>query len=201
VVSADKFFRDLRESYGRIRDYEATVTIRLAGTTSVGRLSYKEPGLLNFRFGVPAGQLINFDGRKLDVVDPVNKAYLEQEYSSTSTSELAGAASGQGLSMLQSNYSVAYLAGPEEVPLEPGSTEAVIKLRFVSRATTSFSELIVSIEDSLIRRIEAKLQSGGPMVMDFEGIKLNKGIPSSRFTFAPPADYALVENWLFDSDR
>ncbi len=204
IVSADRFFSDVSASYGKIKDYEAALSITKGKDVQTARLSYKAPLFLNVRFDNPKDQVINFDGEKLTVYDPVDQVVLEQSYKQRSPAELAGLVSGQGLQMMQRNYSVAYLTGPDPVPLDDGSREMVVKLKLLARTVTSFSQYIISVSRDLnkdfllIRRIEGTQASGDRIVFDFTSIRVNQGIPDSRFSYdAPP--YANVQpDWLFD---
>jgi outer membrane lipoprotein-sorting protein len=199
-VSADKFFADLSASYGKVKDYEASLTITRGKTVETGKLSYKTPFFLNIKFDNPADQVINFDGKKLTVYNPQDQVVLEQSYKDRSPAEIEGMVSAQSLLLLQRNYSVAYLTGPAPVPLEDGSREMVVKLKLLARATTSYGQYILSVNPDLmlIRRVEGTLVSGDKVVMDFTGIKINQNLPDSRFDYkAPP--YANVQpDWLFD---
>jgi outer membrane lipoprotein-sorting protein len=198
IVSADEFFAVLSTHYAGIKSYEATVSFKQDTSVSSGKLSYKSPDKLNIRFDSPAGQVLNFDGKKLDVSLPSQKVYLEQEYKSLPEDQLAGIATGQALSVIKNQYSVAYLTGPDTVPLDKDTIEQVTKLKLVARASTSFSDMIMSVKDQVIRRIEATLTNGSTMVMDFTNVKPNVAVPDSRFAFVAPGDYELVKNWLFD---
>jgi outer membrane lipoprotein-sorting protein len=198
MVSADEFFAALSSHYAGIKSYEASVSFKQDTSLSSGKLSYKSPDKLNIRFDSPAGQVFNFDGKKLDVSLPSQKVYLEQEYKTLPDDQLAGVATGQALVVIKNEYSVAYLTGPGTFPLDKDTNELVTKLKLVARASTSFSDMIMSVKDQVIRRIEATLTNGSTMVVDFTNVKPNVLIPDSRFAFAVSGDYELVKNWLFD---
>ncbi len=200
-MSANQFFATLSDHYAGIKSYEATVSFKQDTTTSSGRLSYKAPDKLNIRFDIPSGQVINFDGKKLDVSLPSQKVWLEQEYKALPDDQLAGIATGPGLAVLRAQYSVAYLVSPDPVPLDKDTNELVTKLKLVASASTSYSDMIVSVKDQLIRRIEATLTNGSTMVVDFTNMKPNAAVPDQRFVFVAPGDYELVKNWLFDPTK
>jgi len=200
IVSADKFFATLSSGYAAVKDYEANLTITRGKSVSSGRLSYKSPLYLNIKFDSPKDQVINLDGEKLTVYDPADQVVLEQSFKSRSPAELEAMVSSQGLLLWQRNYSIAYLTGPAPVALEDGSREMVVKLKLQARGATSYSQMIVSVNRDLmlIRRVEGSLVSGDTVVMDFTNIRINQGLPDSRFAYkAPP--YANVQpDWLFD---
>jgi outer membrane lipoprotein-sorting protein len=201
IMSAQEFFATVRTHYAGIKSYEATITIKQDTTVSSGRLSYKAPDKLNIRFDSPAGQVLNFDGKKLDVSLPPQKVYLEQEYKTLPEDQLAGVASSEALSVLKNQYSVAYLTGPGTVPLDKDTNEPVTKLKLVASASTSFSDMIMSIKDLVIRRVEATLTNGAQIVVDFTNVRPNVAVPDARFAFVPPGDYEIVKDWLFDPTK
>jgi outer membrane lipoprotein-sorting protein len=197
IVSADEYFTTLRTHYTGITSYEATITIKQDTSTSSGRLSYKAPGFLNVRFD--SGMIINMDGKKIDVTMPSQHVWMEQVYKTQPDDQAAGLATAAALSAMKGQYSVAYLTGPGTVVLDKDTPEQVVKLKLVARASTSFSQIILSVtRDLVIRRAEATLTNGSQMQVDFTGMKPNVTIPASRFVFTPPDGYEQVRNWLFD---
>jgi outer membrane lipoprotein-sorting protein len=201
IVSAEKFFANLSADYGKVRDYEANLTITQAKTVSRGRISYKSPLFLFIRFDDPANQVICFDGERLTVYLPAEQVVLQQRYKKKTPNQIEALATSQGLALLQRNYSIAYLIGPAAVPLEEGSKEMVVKLKLVARGTSSFSQLIISVKDSLIRRVEGTQSNGEKVVMDFANIRTNQGVPDSRFAYDAPPYANVIQDWLFDPEQ
>jgi outer membrane lipoprotein-sorting protein len=201
IVSAEKVFANLSASYGAIKDYEANITITQGKGVSRGRISYKSPLYIFIRFDDPANQVICFDGEKLTVYLPGEQVVLQQRYKKKSPSQIESLATAQGLFLLQRNYSIAYLTGPSPVPLEEGSRDMVVKLKLVSRGTTSYSQMIISVKDSLIRRVEGTQSSGDKVVMDFTNIRTNQGVPDSRFVYDAPPYANVIQDWLFDPEQ
>jgi len=201
IVSANEFFAALIAHYAGIKTYEATIGIKQDTAVSTGRLSYKAPNLLNVRFDSPAGEVLNFDGKRLDVTVPSQKVVLEQDYKTVPDDQLAGIATAGALAVLRTQYSVAYLTGPDPVPLDKDTPDLVIKLKLVARASTSFSDMIMSVKDQMVRRVEATLANGASMVVDFTSVKPNAAVPDNRFVFVPPGDYTAVKNWLYDPSK
>lgn len=201
MVSAEKYLSNLSASFGAIKDYEAAITITQGKTTSRGRISYKSPMYLFIHFDDPADQVICFDGEQLTVYLPSEQVVLQQRYKKKTPSQIESLVTAQGLSLMQRNYSVAYLTGPAPVPLDDGSREMVVKLRLISRGTSSYSQLVISVEGSVIRRVEGTLSSGDKVQMDFQNIKVNQGIPASRFAYDPPPYANVVQDWLFDPEQ
>jgi outer membrane lipoprotein-sorting protein len=201
MVSAEKFFADVSASYSKVKDYVAAITITQGKGVSRGRLSYKSPVYLHIDFDDPAKQVINFDGEKLTVYLPGEQVVLQQQYKTKTPSQIEGLVSNQTLGLLQRNYSVAYLIGPQLVPLEDGSKELVTKLKLTSRATTSYAQMIISVKNLLIRRVEGTQASGDKVVMDFANILTNQGVPDSRFAYDSPPYANVIQDWLFDPEE
>ncbi len=201
IVSAEKYFGTLSASFGAVKDYEANIVITQGKSTSRGRISYKSPMYLFIRFDDPANQVICFDGEKLTVYLPAEQVVLQQNYKKKTPSQIESLATAQVLSLMQRNYSIAYLTGPAPVPLDDGSREMVVKLKLVSRGTSSYSQLILSVEGSYIRRVEGTLASGDKVVMDFTGMRTNQGVPMSRFAYDPPPYANVIQDWLFDPEQ
>jgi len=201
MVSAEKFFANLSASYGKVRDYEAALTITQAKSVSRGNISYKSPLYLFIRFDDPANQVICFDGEKLTVYLPGEQVVLQQRYKKKTPNQIETLATSQGLALLQRSYSIAYLTGPAPVPLEDGSKEMVVKLKLVSRGTSSYSQMIISVRDSLVRRVEGTQSSGDKVVMDFTNIRTNQGVPDSRFAYDAPPYANVIQDWLFDPEQ
>jgi outer membrane lipoprotein-sorting protein len=101
---------------------------------------------------------------------------------------------------MQRNYSVGYQTGAAPVPLDSGSKEMVTKLSLTSRGASSFSKLVVSVKDNLIRRIEGTQGNGDAIVLDFANIRVNQGVPQSRFDYSGPPDANVISDWLFDTN-
>jgi outer membrane lipoprotein-sorting protein len=204
LESAEKFFSDLSANFGTIADYEATFVWTQNKTVSRGKISYKAPDFMRLDFSDPASQVIDFDGKQLTVYLPSESATLLQSYKSKTPSQLQSMPTGAGLSMMQRNFSVAYLATPTPVPLEDGSKELVVKLKLTPRTSSSFSSMILSVgQDSakkyMIRRSEGYYANGDKVVLDLFNYRLNQGIPLSRFAYQSPATSINSTDWLFDS--
>ena len=203
IVSAEKYFAGLSAAYGRIKDYEAVVSITEGKTTYHGNLSYKSPLFLRIDFDDPPKMVLCFDGQKLIWFSPQNEVVLEQDYKKKTNNQIESMATAQGLILLQRNYSIAFLnaTGAAPVPLEDGSRELVSKLKLVSRGSTSYSQMIISVKDNLIRRVEGTQTNGDKVVMDFTNIRTNQGVPDSRFVYDAPPYANVIQDWLFDPEE
>jgi len=201
MVSAEKFFAALSTSFGAVKDYEAAITITQGKSVSHGKVSYKTPFYLRIDFDDPKGQVVVFDGEKLTFYSPQYEVVLEQKYKKKGAAQIENLASSQGLTLLQRNYSIAYLTGPAPVPLEDGSREMVVKMKLTSHGTTGFNQLIVSVKDQLIRRIEGTEVNGDKVTMDIANIRVNQGVPDERFNYDPPPYANVISDWLFDPEE
>ncbi len=201
IVSAEKFFAALSASYGAVKDYVADITITQGKTVSHGKLSYKSPFYLRIDFDDPKGQVVVFDGEKLTFFSPQYEVVLEQKYKKKGAAQIESLASSQGLTILQRNYSVAYLTGPAPVPLDDGSREMVVKLKLTSHGTTGFTQLVISAKDSLIRRIEGTEVNGDKVTLDIANVRVNQGVPDERFNYDPPPYANVISDWLFDPEE
>ena len=201
IVTADQFFAKVSDRYSTIDDYEAAIAISNASQPMAGKLYFKFPSLLRIDFSQPPEQVIVFDGERLVVYIPQYRAVLQQE---TGTAGLgAGAASlasREGLVMMKRNYTIAWEASPQAVPLDQGSTEMVHKL-LLTRKTVSegFKTVRISISESslLIRRIEGWTVANERIAFDFTSVKLNQNIPATRFLYDAPASANVYNNFLF----
>jgi len=201
MVSAEKFFAALSTSYGAVKDYEGVVTITQGKNVSHGKISYKSPFFLRIDFDDPKGQVVVFNGEKLTFYSPQYQVVLEQKYKKKSSAQIENLAGSQGLTLLQRNYSVAYLTGPAPVPLDDGSREMVVKLRLTSHGTTGFNQLIMSVKDSTIRRIEGTQVNGDKVTMDIANVRINQGVPDERFNYDSPPYANVISDWLFDPEE
>ena len=202
VITAESFFAQVAANYRGIDDYEADIRITQRSGTMTGRLSYRRPNLLRIDFTEPAGQVIVSDGSVLSIYYPALDVIFEQSLSSRRDDGALGLASRQGLDYLQNNYAIAYLEGPDPVPLDEGSNELVVKLNLTSRsATEGFRQLEIAVSaGNLIRRISGITVGLEEHRFDFLGVRTNQGIPEQRFVYVSPASANVYRDFLFDSE-
>lgn len=199
ILTASSFFKIVSDNYASIKDYEADIDIKAAKTTLRGHVSFKRPDLLRIDFTSPDEQVICFNGDVLTIYLPGYDAILNQTVENSSSGG-ANLATPQGLTLLSRYYNVAYEVGQNPVPLEDGSSEAVVKLvlrRRNSSEAFSMIKLAVSPETNLIRRIEAVTNQNETFVFDFRNYVLNQGISDQRFIYDPPASANNYNNFLF----
>ncbi|MDR3019984.1 MAG: outer membrane lipoprotein carrier protein LolA [Treponema sp.] len=206
IITAERYLEMVSETYGAIRDYEANIAIRSGNSDMAGVVSHLSPSYLLIDFSRPASQMIVFNGELLTIYLPEYRAVLSQNINQSRRSTAAGAtmASAQGLTLLRRNYVPSFVTGPNPEPLESNSREMVVKLRLTRRSLSEgFREIILSInsDTKLIRRIEGLTIAGGEVRFDFTNVKLNQGIPMTRFIYDSPASANVYHNFLFrDTD-
>lgn len=201
ILTADQFFARLSARYAEIKDYEAQVRVDASKQTMQASVIFKAPTLMRMDFTQPAGQVISYNGQTLVVYVPELRATLSQQ---TSVTGSAAAASGEGLRMLGRNYTVAYLSGPEPVPLSETEPEPVVKL-LLSRRTVAegFRTITLSVvpDELLIRRMEGLTLAGDAIAYTFTDFKLDQNIPDTRFIYDSPASANTYNNFLFSTDN
>jgi len=204
IVTADRYLGMVSERYGRIRDYEAALSILSGRTEMTGSMSFLAPNFLRIDFTRPRDQVVLFNGELLTVYLPEYRAVLNQAVSGSARPPGASLASPQGLILMRRNYIPVFVTGPDPVPLEEKSSVQVVKLRLSRRSVSEgFREIILSVlpESLLIRRIEARTIADLRIVFDFTNVRTNVGIPEQRFIYDSPASANLYNNFLFrDTD-
>lgn len=197
IVTAEQFFAKVSARYATVEDYEAQVAIANASQPMAGKLYFKSPSLLRIDFSNPPEQVIVYDGERLLVYIPQYRAVLQQETGSMGGAALA---SREGLSMMKRNYTIAWESTPNEFPLDQGSQEMVHRLSLTRKTVAEgFKTIRISVSSStlLIRRIEGWTVANEKISFDFTSVKLNQGIPATRFVYDAPASANVYNNFLF----
>src|SRR6056297_2451813 len=159
IQTATAFFDQMSDRYGEIEDYTADLTVTMENSELSGTLQYRIPNQMRIDFEEPVGQVMVSDGETLQVYIPQHNVTLEQSLQRRTDADIATMANEQGLTLLRSNYSIAFLNSPAPVALnegdDPDDAEMVTKLRLNWRTTDQgFRQLIISVtDDFLIRRI------------------------------------------------
>ncbi len=203
ILTAGQFFDTLSTKYGGIEDYEARISIITDKVSMEGILFYKSPNLLRINFSKPEEQVISVNNDVLTLHIPDQNVVMQQTLKKHSNAALAAMASKQGLELLKKGYSIAFLKGPDPVPLDEGSEELVTKLKLVWRQTDEgYRQIEMSIgTDGMIRRMKGITVNYDTFQFDFTGIRINQSIPLSRFEYeAPPSAY-IMNNFLFEPEQ
>ena len=198
IMTAGRYLDQVSERYSSIRTYTARINIVSGGTTMAGTLYAMMPNFLRIDFTSPAEQVILYNGESLMIFLPGERAILNQTASNQGQSG-ANIATARGLSLLKQNYVPAFVVGPAPVPIEPGSSEMVVKLRLARRSLgEGFTEIIMDIspDTQLIRRITGRTINDTTVRFDFYSVSLNTGIPERLFTFDSPPVSNMYNNFL-----
>ncbi len=120
IVTASDFFDTISQRYLEIEDYQAFLTIIQEDSVMTGMLYHKRPNFLLIEFNEPEEQVIAVDGEKLIIYIPYLNVAMEQQLKPEEQQDAAVAtiATGQGLELMKSRYSIAYLDSQFPVPLE-----------------------------------------------------------------------------------
>lgn len=203
ILTASRFFDSVSDHYGELEDYEARITITHGDTVMEGKCYYHTPNLLRINFSDPKDQVIAVDGEKMSLYLPRENVVLRQKLKSHNQASLANMASKQGLILLKKGYSIAFLEGPNLVPIDEGSDLMVRKLNLNWRTTDEgFRQIIVSVDENLmIRRMRGITAEYETFQFDFYAINTNTGIPETRFEYDDPASAYVIENFLFEPEE
>jgi outer membrane lipoprotein-sorting protein len=203
ILTAENYFDHVSARYGKIQDYTATISITQGETVMTGTLYYKNPNLLRIDFTEPEDQVLVTNGSELTIYIPRFEVILVQRLRRRSQAALASMASEQGLHLLKKNYGVAYLSGPELVPLEEGSEEQVRKLKLESRSTAEgFRQIVLAIgRTGLIRRITGVTIGYEEFMLDLTDIVANQNIPDTRFEYDSPPYANVYNDFLFEAEE
>jgi outer membrane lipoprotein-sorting protein len=201
ILTAGEFFANVSANYAGIQDYVANMTWEDGSNVMTGSLLYKRPNKLRIDFTEPAGQILVSDGSVLKIYQPVLRIVLQQDLSGLGGNP-AGMASEEGLALMRRNYAIAYLEGPEPVPLDEGSSLLVTKLRLDRRQRSeSFRQLVLSVDQNgFIRRIEGTRVDWQNVQMDLNGIRINQGLSDRVFEEDPDPSASVNENFLSDPE-
>lgn len=212
ILTAEKYFDSISEIYGDIEDYQADIIITQDETVMSGVLFYKQPNLLRINFAEPEEQVLVVDDEALTIYIPEHSVIMHQPLKKRSSATITNMASEQGLQLLKRNYSVAYLVGPDPIPLDEPILdeeadipvqEMVIKMKLDWRSTDEgFRQLEISIgENGLIRRINGVTVGYENIQFDLTNILVNQNIPEARFDYESPATANIFENFLFEPEE
>ncbi len=202
ILTATDYFDRISEQYSDIYSYQATVTITRDDTVMYGDLYYRSPNRLRIDFENPDDQVLLVDGSLLTIYIPRHSVIMQQQLKRNSSASGAAMVTGKGLDLMKRNYSIAFLEGPDPVPLEEGSGMLVRKLKLVWRSPDAgFRQLILSVtEAGYIRRIEGITHTYDKLQFDFTGIAINVGIPYRRFEYDSPGTANIFNNFLFEPE-
>jgi outer membrane lipoprotein-sorting protein len=201
ILTANEFFANVAANYAAIDDYVAEMVWSDSSGVMRGSLLYKSPGMVRIDFTQPARQVFVSNGEVLQIYVPAFEVVLKQTLPDA-TAAPGALASTEGLALMRRNYSVAYLEGPEPVPLDEESALLVTKLRLDRRQVSEgFREIVLSIDsDGFIRRMQGTSAAWDTVTMDLNGIRINQGISDRVFEEDPAPTASVTEDFLIDPE-
>ncbi|MBN2535013.1 MAG: outer membrane lipoprotein carrier protein LolA [Spirochaetales bacterium] len=202
IITSNEYFEKVSGLYGKVTDYEAALKITQVDSIMKGNIFYKNPNLVRIDFTEPKDQYLLVNGEALSIHIPKHSVLLKQYLPRRSSASLEAMASSQGLIYLRNNYKIAYVVGPEPIPLEEGSKEMVVKLKFQWRASAEgYKDIEISFsEEGLIRRVIGITATGLHVQFDFTNIKINQGLPEEYFNIDDPPSAYEYKNFLFGDE-
>lgn len=202
ILTAVEFFDTVAQNYASIEDYTARMVWRDEAGTMRGTLTHKRPNLIRIDFESPEDQWLVSNGEVIMVYVPLQNVVLQQELRDQVGGSPGGIATEEGLALMRRNYDIAYLEGPEPVPLSEDSEVFVTQLRLERKQVTEgFRQLVLSIdEDGFIRRIDGTKVDWEEVQMELSDIRINQRISDQVFEEDPDASASVNENFLFEPE-
>ncbi len=202
ILTALEYFDTIGANYADITDYIATMTWTDETGSMHGTLFYKDPNLIRIDFDSPEEQVLVSDGELFMIYVPAFNVVLQQELRETPGEAPGALATPEGLAVMRRNFTIAYLEGPEPVPMEEDSDLLVTQLRLDRKQVTEgFRQIILSVDETgFIRRILGTKVDWEEVQLDLDDIEINQNIPTARFDYPPEADASIYENFLFQPE-
>jgi chaperone LolA len=203
ILTALEFFDTVGANYSDIDDYIAQMSWNDEAGEMAGTLYFKQPNLLRIDFENPEEQVLVSDGEMFMVYVPSLNVVLQQELREVPGETPGALATPEGLELMRRNFNIAYLEGPEPVPLEEDSDVLVTQLRLDRKQVTEgFREIVLSVDESgFIRRILGTKVDYEEVQLNLDEIATNQSIPETRFDYTPEADASVFENFLFKPEE
>ena len=202
VLTAIEYFDTIGVNYAEITDYIATMTWTDETGSMNGTLYYKRPNLIRIDFDSPEEQVLVSNGELFMIYVPAFNVVLQQELRDIPGEAPGGLATPEGLSLMRRNFTIAYLEGPEPVPIEEDSDLLVTQLRLDRKQVTEgFRQIVLSVDETgFIRRILGTKVDWEEVQLDLDDMEINQNIPTARFDYPPEADASIYENFLFQPE-
>ena len=202
VLTAIEYFDTIGVNYAEITDYIATMTWTDETGSMSGTLYYKRPNLIRIDFDSPEEQVLVSNGELFMIYVPAFNGVHQQELRGIPGEAPGGLATPEGLSLMRRNFTIAYLEGPEPVPIEEDSDLLVTQLRLDRKQVTEgFRQIVLSVDETgFIRRILGTKVDWEEVQLDLDDMEINQNIPTARFDYPPEADASIYENFLFQPE-
>lgn len=199
ILTPLEYFDRVSDNYADIDDYVAEMFWLDESGSMNGTLYFKQPNFIRIDFANPEELILVSNGETFMVYVPAADVVLQQELRQVPGETPGDLATPDGLELMRRNYDIAYLEGPEPVPLDEESDVLVTQLRLDRKQVTEgFREIVLSVDESgFIRRIVGTQVDYEEVRLDLTNIEINQSIPESRFDYTPEADASILENFLF----
>jgi len=202
ILTALEYFDTIGANYSEITDYIASYTWTDEAGSMVGTLFFKRPNLIRIDFESPEDMVLVSNGELFMVYVPTFNVVLQQELRDIPGEAPGGLATPDGLALMRRNFTIAYLEGPEPVPMEEDSDLLVTQLRLDRKQVTEgYRQIVLNVDEAgFIRRIVGTKVDWEEVQLDLDDIAINQNIPDARFDYTPEADASLYENFLFQPE-
>lgn len=200
ILTANEYFDTVAANYASIEDYIADYAWTAESGSMSGTLTYKRPNMVRIDFSNPENQVLVTNGRTLTIYVPAFNVVLQQDLRPGGQS--GDLATAEGLILMRRSYDIAYLEGPEPVPLDEDSEVLVTQLRLDRKQVTEgFRQLVLSVDDSgFIRRIDGTTIDWEEVRMDLSNIQINQRISDQLFEEDPDPSASVDENFLYNPE-
>ena len=204
ITTASDYFDSVSERYSEIEDYQANIVITQADSIMYAVLSHKRPDMLLIEFEDPEDLVISVDGVHLQIYIPYLNVTLDQPLKPHDATGigLASGTTNQGLQLMKTRYSIAYLDSQDYVPIDEGSEELVRKLKLEWKSIDEgFRELVLSVDDDLlIRRIEGITAGLDELEIEFSDVMINPGFSNQKFVWDSPPSANMIYDFIFEPE-
>ncbi len=202
ILTAIEYFDIVGANYADLADYIATYTWTDEEGSMFGTLYYKRPNLIRIDFESPQDMVLVSNGELFMVYVPAFNVVLQQELRDTPGEAPGDFTTPEGLAIMRRNFTIAYLEGPEPVPIEEGSDLLVTQLRLDRKQVTEgYRQIVLSVDEAgFIRRILGTKVDWEEVQLDLDDIEINQNIPTARFDYQLEADASIDENFLFQPE-
>lgn len=199
ILTPLEYFDRVSDNYADIDDYVAEMSWLDESGSMNGTLYFKQPNFIRIDFANPEELILVSNGETFMIYVPAVDVVLQQELRQVPGETPGDLATPDGLAIMRRNFDIAYLEGPEPVPLDEESDVLVTQLRLDRKQVTEgFREIVLSVDESgFIRRIVGTQVDYEEVRLDLTNIEINQSIPESRFDYTPEADASVLENFLF----
>lgn len=203
ILTATEYYDAIAANYAEVTDYIAEMSWIDESGAMNGTLFYKKPNLIRIDFAEPEEQVLVSNGELFMLYVPEFNVVLQQELRGAPSAAPGALATEEGLAIMRRTFDIAYLEGPELLPLEEDSDIFVTKLRLdAKQVSEGYRQIVLSITDEgYIRRIVGTKVDWEEVQLDLTELQFNQSIPNSRFDYESEASASIDENFLFDPEE